>query len=140
MRRLGLSAAVVALFALAAGAEEKTSFQNPELAPVGGERVKAFRDLKVKDAKKQDIVVVRLEVRWTAEKRHVLVKDGDVALKDGRGKTHDCALHFVQASAPADGAPSVIEIPFRVPAEAAIVSLRLGKIWVPFENPASAPR
>ncbi len=140
MRHLGPLVAAVGLVALAASAEEKVSFQGLEVVPLGAERVKTFRDLKVKDAKKQDLVVVRLEVRWTGDKRHVLIKEGDVALKDARGKTHDCALSFVQAHAPADGAAGVLEVPFRVPAEAGLVSLRLGKIWVPFEVAASAPR
>jgi hypothetical protein len=132
--------AVVALIAATAAAEEKATFQGLEVAITGVERVKAYRDLKAKHPKKDDLVVVKLEVRWTADTRHVLFKDDDLALRDARGKTHRCALGFVQAAAPADGARTTIEIPFEVKAEAAIASIRLGKTWLPIDSPASEAR
>ena len=138
MNRLAFATAAGVLAALTAGAGETTTFDGLEVAVVGTERVKAFRDLKVKDPKKQDLLVVRLEVRWTDEKRHILIKDDDLAVKDQRGKTHDCALGFVQASAPADGAPATLEVPFSLKTEAVAVSLRLGKIWVPIESAPGA--
>jgi hypothetical protein len=140
MNRLAFSTAAVVLGALAAGAGETITFQGLDVGVVGAERVKVFRDLKVKDPKKQDLLVVRLEVRWTAEIRHILIKEKDLAVKDERGKTHDCALDFVQASAPTDGAPTTLEVPFHLKTDAAVVSLRLGKTWLSLESaPAGAP-
>jgi hypothetical protein len=136
MKRLAFSTAAVVLVALAAGAEETVKFKGLEVAVAGTERVKAFRDLKVKDAKKHDLLIVRLEVRWTEETRHILIKEGDLAVKDARGKSHDCALGFVQASAPPNGSSTTtIEIPFHLNADTTAVSLRLGKSSLSLASP-----
>ena len=140
MRHLAVATAATVLASLTAGAGEKATFGGLEVAVVGAERVKTFRDLKVKDPKKHDLLIVRLEIHWTDETRHILIKDKDLAVKDGRGKTHDCALGFVQASAPADGAPTTLEVPFHLKTEAVAASLRLGKAWLPLESaPPAAP-
>jgi hypothetical protein len=139
-RRVSLLVAVIgglagASLVLADGA---FTYAGLELSVKGVERVKAYRDLKVDNERKHDFVVVRLEVRWSAEKRHLLLEDDDLRLKDTRGKDYRCALKFVQSSAPADGHPTVLEIPFQVRSEAEPASLRVGKTIIPLEA-GSAP-
>ena len=137
-------AVVIGLGLLAGGAgaaDQPAASASPTLSLLGVERVKKYRDLEVKDPKKQDLAVVRVQVRWSAEVRHVLVKDDDLKLRDAAGRDYECLLHFVQASAPLDDAPGTLEIPFAVRVEAQLVSLRIGKTTLPLAavSPAATP-
>jgi len=137
MRRLALVGLAFGLALPMASAEETGAFDGHEIAIVSVARAKEFRDLKVKEAKKQDLAIVTLELRWRGEKRHVLIKDSDLEVRDARGKNHECALHFVQADAVEGEGPVRLEIPFYVPADAALVSLRVGKTVLAIDSPAS---
>jgi hypothetical protein len=134
---MGLALAFGASFALA---EETVTFDGQEIVVVSVARVKEFRDLKVKDVKKQDLAVVVLELRWKGEKRQVLIQDKDLAVRDARGGNHDCALRFVQAVAAPDESPARLEIPFHVKADVALTGLRIGKASLAIASPASAPQ
>lgn len=104
MHRWGLSAALVVLGVSAWGAEEAATFEGHELKVVSVARAKEFRDLKVKDTKKQDLAIVVVELRWTGEGRSVLIRDKDLSVRDSRGDNQECLLRFVQAASGADGA------------------------------------
>jgi hypothetical protein len=140
MRWLALIASAVGLAPVWAWAEQTVTFDGHEIAVVSVARAKEFRDLKVKDAKKHDLAIVTLELRWRGDKRHVLLKDDDLAVRDAGGKNHDCALKFVQADAQEEEGPARIEIPFQVRADVALVSLRIGKSSLTIDSPASSPR
>ena len=137
MRRLALIGLSLGLALPAVCAEEKATFEGHELVVVSVARMKAFRDLKVKDAKTQDLAVVTVELRWRGDKRHVLIKEDDLSVRDTRGKSYDCALSFVQADAAEETGPARFEIPFQVRADVALVSLRVGKAVLAIDSPSS---
>jgi hypothetical protein len=129
---------LVALAAAAFGSELPPTYRGMEIAAIGAERVAAYRDLKVKDENKRDLLIVRLEVRWTAENRHLLIEDDDLRVRDANGRRHKCAFTFVQATASPGEEKTVVEIPFRVKKDAKIVSLEVGKIVLPLESAPAA--
>jgi hypothetical protein len=140
MNRWLVTALCFAFVGAWARAEDVPTYKGLELKVLGAERVKVYRDLKVKDEKKQDLLVVRLEVRWTEETRHLLIEDDDLSVKDAKGGSYGCALTFVQRTADANRTPSILEIPFRVKAEVAITTLRLDKTVIPIDSPASVSK
>jgi hypothetical protein len=138
MRRLALIGLTLGLALPAARAEEKATFEGHEIAVVSVARMKEFRDLKVKDAKRQDLAVVTVELRWRGDKRHVLIKEDELSVRDTRGKSYECALSFVQADAAEEEGPVRFEIPFHVRADVALASLRVGKAVLAIDSPASS--
>jgi hypothetical protein len=140
MRRVALISLAFGFALPLARAEQTGTFDGHEVVVISVVRAKEFRDLKVKDAKKQDLAIVTLELRWRGDKRHVLIKEDDLAVRDARGKDHDCALRFVQADSLESEGPARLEIPFHVAADVALVSLRIGKTVLPLDSPASSPR
>jgi hypothetical protein len=140
MRRLALIGLAFGLALPAAHAMEAGTFEGHEIVVVSVARAKEFRDLKVKDAKKRDLAIVTIEVRWRGEKRHVLIRDNELAVRDARGENHECALRFVQADAVEEQGPARLEIPFQVRADVALQSLRVGKSLLAIDSPASAPQ
>ncbi len=147
MKRCPVTAAAIASLSLAAFAgstaslaEEAPTYKGLGLKVLGAERVKAYRDLTVKDEKKHDLLVVRLEIQWNDETRHLLIEDDDLSVKDTKGGSYGCALSFVQRTADAARTPSVLEIPFRVKTDVSIVTLRLDKTLIPIDSPASVAK
>jgi|WetSurMetagenome_2_1015567.scaffolds.fasta_scaffold663416_2 hypothetical protein len=136
MRRLALIGLALGFALPVAAAEQTGIFDGHEVAVVSVVRAKEFRDLKVKNAKKDDLAIVTLELRWHGEKRHVLIKEDDLEVRDARGKNHECALRFVQADALEDAGPARLEVPFHVAADVALVSLRVGKTVLALDSPA----
>lgn len=135
--------ALVSLFSIlfavpGVSAEPQASYGGLELTVLGAERVSVYRDLKVKNDKKEQLLVVRLEVHWTAETRYILIEDQDLRVGDAGGKAYRSALTFVQATAAPGDASAVLEIPFRVKADATIVTLRVGKALLPIRSGPSA--
>jgi len=140
MRRLALIVLTLGCALPLARAGESGIFDGHEVAVVSVTRAKEFRDLKVKNAKKEDLAIVTLELRWRGEKRHVLLKDDELSVRDARGKNHECALRFVQADALEDEGPARLEIPFHVAADVALVNLRIGKAVLTLDSPATSPQ
>jgi len=139
MKRHLLFSLLLAPLALSAfGAETHVDYKGLQLSVVGAERVSAYRDLKVKNEKKEDLLIVRLEVRWTAENRYLLVEDDDLHVRDAGGRNHKCAFTFVQSTAEPEAESAVVEIPFRVKKDATIVSLEIGKTVLPIEDESQA--
>jgi hypothetical protein len=116
-------------------AEEPLPFDGIDLTYLGLERVTNFRELAVKNPKKDALVVVRFSFSWTADVRRLLIKDSDIALYEARGKKRRPALKFVQALAEPGETKRTIEIPFRVDADARLTTLSLGKSVLKIEPP-----
>ncbi len=140
MRRLALITLACGLASGVAWAEQTVTFDGHEIAVLSTVRAKEFRDLKVKDAKKHDLAIVTLEVRWRGDKHHILLKDDDLEVRDASGKNHECMLKFVQADAQEEEGPARLEVPFQVAADTALASLRIGKASLTIESPASVPK
>ncbi len=114
-------------------AEDKVAFDGLELTYLGLERVTNYRELSVKNDKKEELALVRLAITWTESKRRLVLKDSDIRLHEPGGKGHDSAFHFVQALAEPGETTRTIEIPFRVTKGARFTTLRIGKSFLRIE-------
>jgi hypothetical protein len=108
-------------------ADNPTKSAEIEMRIAGIARVKSYRDIRVKNEKKQDIAVVHISVVWTDELKHLFLADSDLLLIDVMGGQNKCALKFIQAEAPKNLAPTAIEMPFKVKAGVALKRLQIGK-------------
>ncbi len=151
--KLGLLAAGLFGIAHMAGAQEpiKKSFQGLELTILGIERDKVYRDVRVENEKKQDLLVVHLSVRWTPSARSLFLDDSQIRLRDNGGRAYSPALSFVQAMAEADLKDTLIDLPFIVRLNAQPQSLSLAQMSfaqlppvplapTPSPTPAPTPR
>jgi hypothetical protein len=119
-------------------AEQKLTFNGIELTYLGLERVTNYRELSVKNAKKEELALVRIAIAWTEDKRQLVIKDSDISLYDPSGKGQGAALNFVQALAEPGESTRTIEIPFRVGKAVRLTTLRIGKSFLRIE-PLPAP-
>jgi hypothetical protein len=119
-------------------AEDKIAHNGIELTYLGIDRVTNYRELTVKDAKKEELALVRLSIAWTGDKRQIVIKDSDVSLHESSGKKRGPALNFVQALAEPGETVRTIEVPFRVAKGVRLTTLRMGKSFLRIEAAPTA--
>ncbi|MCU0241452.1 MAG: hypothetical protein MUF51_03405 [Vicinamibacteria bacterium] len=102
---------------------------------------KTYRDIKVPNAKKQDLLILKIQLRFSDKARSFMAPENKLRLRDEKGKSYAPALSFVQAFAAPGETETTTEIPFVVPAQMKPTSLLLETLIFYLDAPpAAAPQ